>query len=77
MKEEEKEEGPGIQASRSLYMTWLYDHLAPWPAPYLQELLQGLEVRGKLVHFVLVVGVLLDEGPHGLYLGSQFQPLFL
>lgn len=49
----------------------------PPPAPYLQRPVQGLVVRGELVHSVLVVGVPLDERPHGLHLHPQVQPLLL
>lgn len=52
----------------------MYD---PRNSVYLQRPLQGLVVRGKLVHFVLVAGVPLDERPNGLYLCPQVQPFFL
>ena len=49
----------------------------PLLAPYLQRPLQGLVGGGKLVHFVLVVRVPLEEGPHGLHLRPQVHPLLL
>ena len=49
----------------------------PRLAPYRQRPLQGLVGGGKLVHFVLVVRVPLEEGPHGLHLRPQVHPLLL
>lgn len=49
----------------------------PSLVPYLQGPLQGLLVRGNLVHFVLVVRVPLGKRPHSLYLCPQIKAFFL
>lgn len=49
----------------------------PSLVPYLKGPLQGLLVRGNLVHFVLVVRVPLGKRPHSLYLCPQIETLFL
>lgn len=72
MKGEKRERSPGVLDSRGLCHS-----TGPPVAPYLQKPLQGLVVGRELVHFVLVVGVPLDERPHGLHLHPQVQPVLL